>query len=199
MSESGRTIPLIEACLVRLAAGDNNAWDELITHAFNRLLARCRSMVYKELPKPHPLITANAVLAEVYMRLATAMQNDKVQPTTARAFFGLAARHIRWQILDMVGKPTPQPVDAEFFDALPDGMGVSTAVEEREKWRLLCAVVDALPDDERDVFDLLWIEGLSQYEAAELLDKTRNQVDTLGRKVKVKIGTAWKDFAPSTL
>jgi RNA polymerase sigma-70 factor (ECF subfamily) len=79
---------------------------------------------------------------------------------------------------------------------LPDGASVSTAVEEREKWRLLYTVVDTLSDDEREVFDLLWIEGLSQYEAAELLGKTRNQVEILWRKVKVKIGAAWQDFAP---
>jgi len=43
MSEKSTTSQLIEACLTRLAAGDNTAWDELITHAFNRLLALCRT------------------------------------------------------------------------------------------------------------------------------------------------------------
>jgi hypothetical protein len=48
-------------------------------------------MIYKELPESHPLITANAVLAEVYMRLATAMQNDHVQPMRGRFLASLPA------------------------------------------------------------------------------------------------------------
>src|SRR5262245_5204891 len=107
MSEKSTTSLLIEACLIRLAAGDKTAWDELITHAFDRLLVLCRAIVHKELSAPNPLITPNALLAEAYKRLATAMKNPKVQPKNAEEFLGLAARNIRWQLLDMIRQLAP--------------------------------------------------------------------------------------------
>jgi len=203
MSEKSTTSQLIEACLSRLAAGDNTAWDELITHAFNRLLALCRTTVHKELAKPNPLITPNAVLAEAYKKLATAMKNPKVQPKNAEEFLGLAARNIRWQLLDMIRQLTPPPVDARFFDAHPDGRGISEvlekremAVKEQERWRLLNETLDTLPENEREIFDLHWTQGLSEYEIAERLGKTRNEVDGIWRKVKRKIGAVLKDYTP---
>ena len=181
-----------------LANGDSSAWDELITHAFERLVAQCGRIIGQQLSRPHPLITENAVAAEVHQRLRKAMEADNVQPKTAREFFGLAARNIRWQIQDMLRKRTEQQGDTSLFAQLTAGTGAHTPAklaQENEQWELFWKTVDQFTDDEREVFDLIWIHGLSQYAAADTIGKTRNQVDSIWRRVKMKIAKACKDYA----
>ena len=70
------------------------------------------------------------------------------------------------------------------------------AVKEQERWRLLNETLDTLPENEREIFDLHWTQGLSEYEIAERLGNTRNEVDGIWRKVKRKIGAVLKDYTP---
>jgi RNA polymerase sigma factor (sigma-70 family) len=196
MSEDGNTSVLVEDCLARLAAGDKDAWDALMTHAFNRLLRQCERIIGQELSRPNPLVTANSVLAEAYRRLATAMANSKVHPTTAREFFGLSARNIRWQIKDMLRKPVEKGADTRCLAGLAEGPGAATEVADRETWGLFWEAVDSLPDAEREVFDLMYVHGFSQYEAADILGKTRNQVDGQWRKVKIALAKVCKHLQP---
>lgn len=194
--DSSDTVSLIESCLVRHGNGDPSAWNDLITHTFERLLHQCNRIVRQELSKPNPLITENVVLAETYFRLRKAMRSDQVRPMTAREFFGLAARNIRWQVQDMVRKPAHQQETAGVLDGLSQGQDIAAEVIDREKWRRFWDTVDALRPDEREVFDLIWINGLSQYEAAELLGVTRNQIDSLWRGIKRGIAESCRDFIP---
>ncbi len=196
MSNAENTFPLIEACLARLAAGDKSAWDELLAHAFQRLLAQCERILRQTISCPNPLLTANSVLAELYFRLRTAMENANVKPTTAVEFFGLTARNIRWQIADMLRKPSLPQTEAAVLDRLAEGTGVATNVETLEQWQLFWDAVNALAAEEQQVFDLLWINQLSQYEAADSLGIDRNRVDTIWRRIKLKIGKACKDALP---
>jgi RNA polymerase sigma factor (sigma-70 family) len=137
------------------------------------------------------------------------MKNPKVQPKNAEQFLGLAARNIRWQIGDMI-RARPPLVDVQLIDAnpgarrYPDGRGLSAeleayeaAVKEEEKWCILDKTLNTLSENEREIFDLCWTLDLSQSKVAELLGKTRNEVDSIWRKVKKKIGAALKDYAPS--
>lgn len=196
MTENGNTSLLIEECLGRLAAGDKDAWEALMTHAFNRLLCQCDRIIGQELSKPSPLITANAVLAEAYQRLCTAMENSKVHPTTAREFFGLSARNIRWQIKDLLRKPREQEANTQCLANLMEAPGAATEAADRETWGLFWDAVDTLPDPEREVFDLIYVHGFSQYEAADILGKNRNQVDSLWRKVKIALAKVCKHLQP---
>lgn len=190
------TISLIEACLARLAAGDEGAWNDLISYAFNRLLAQCGRILRTTLSRPNPMITENTVLAESYTRLETAFRNDKVQPRTAMEFFGLAARNIRWQVKDMLRRRSAAQSAPDLLDGLPAGPGVSTVIEGLEQWRLFWDTANGLSGDEQQVFDLLFVHELSQYEAAAALGLDRNKVDTIWRRIKLKIGKACKDYLP---
>jgi RNA polymerase sigma-70 factor (ECF subfamily) len=152
-------------------------------------------MVRHELSKPNPLITENAVLAEVYQRLSKAIQKENVNPKTAREFFGLSAQHIRWQIRDMLRKRTSQQAGEDVLSQITGGSTPLSGAEEGEKWELFWSAVDSLANEEREVFDLVWLNGLSQYEAAETIGKTRNQIDSIWRRIKIKIVKACKDYA----
>lgn len=193
MDGSENSLTLIEQCLVRIANGDDSAQEELYQHAFSRLLAQCQRILRQELSVPNPMITENAVLAEASQRLRKAMESDKVSPTTAREFFGLAGRNIRWQVIDMLRKRSQQQGDTHVFEQLT-GDGKELQPEETEKWELFWSAIDSLDDQQREVFDLIWVNGLSQYEAAEVMGKTRNQVDSIWRRIKIAISRACKDY-----
>lgn len=195
MAESGTTLSQIENCLARLKSKDPSAWDDLFRYAFDRLLAQCARIVRRQLSRPHPLITENSVLAASYQRLCTAMKNDQVSPTTAREFFGLTARNIGWQILDMLQKRSEQQGNADLFAQIPEGDAPEEEAQADEKWELFWTAVNSFEEQEREVFDLIWVNELSQYETAETMGLTRNQVDTIWRRVKIAIVKACKDYA----
>ena len=61
MGDAGDSVPLIEDCLARLAAGDEAAGDELAAHAFDRLLDQCARILRRTLSRPNPLVTEQSV------------------------------------------------------------------------------------------------------------------------------------------
>jgi RNA polymerase sigma factor (sigma-70 family) len=187
-------INTIEECLSRLKAGDQTAWNDLMSLAFDRLIDQCGRIIQQELSRPNPLITANSVLAEVYGRLRKAMESENVRPQTAREFYGLAARNIRWQIQDMIRKPSHGQSEEGVLENLAGSRGMTTELLDREKWRRFWTAVDTLTPADREVFDLIWIHGMSQYEAADALGISRNQVDTVWRRIKLVIVKSCKDL-----
>jgi RNA polymerase sigma-70 factor (ECF subfamily) len=119
------------------------------------------------------------VLQNALMRLYRALAD--VRPESLRHFYSLAALQIRRELLDL---------SKHYFG--PEGQaakhhtngGEATDGQQRlqegraddtdepgtlEGWTEFHAQVEALPQPEREVFNLLWYEGLSQNEAAEVL------------------------------
>jgi RNA polymerase sigma factor (sigma-70 family) len=162
--------------------------------AFDRLIDQCGRIIQQELSRPNPLITANSVLAEVYGRLRKAMESDNVRPQTAREFYGLAARNIRWQIQDMIRKPSHGQSEEGVLENLAVSRGMTTQLLDREKWRRFWTAVDTLTPEDREVFDLIWIHGLSQYDVAAETGVTRNKVDTVWRRIRLSIAKSCGDL-----
>jgi DNA-directed RNA polymerase specialized sigma24 family protein len=82
-----------------------------------------------------------------------------------REFFALANPHIRWELNDLARRLDDQPVDVELREGLvpaPDSAGSVLTIGAR---RILEAI-DSLPPDEREAFNLVRIQGLTQVEAS---------------------------------
>jgi RNA polymerase sigma-70 factor (ECF subfamily) len=91
-----------------------------------------------------------------------------VRPETVRQFFALANQHLRWELNDMARRLDEAPADAELQEGLhpaPQDSGSALGPDAR---RMLQAI-ENLPADEREVFDLVRIQELSQVEVATLL------------------------------
>jgi RNA polymerase sigma-70 factor (ECF subfamily) len=87
---------------------------------------------------------------------------------TVRQFFALAGQHIRWELHDLARRLDNQPAEEELRDGLVPALansdsGLSPGV------RLMLEAIGRLPEDEREAFDLVHVQGLSQGEAAEVL------------------------------
>ncbi len=86
-----------------------------------------------------------------------------------RQFFALATQHMRWELNDLarrLDEQTPPVALREDFAADPpsSGSGISAGA-----LRILEAI-ESLPEDEREVFDLVRIQGMTQAEAAAVIE-----------------------------
>ena len=200
MTTSGTVTLAINDCLQRLEAGDSQAEHELIDLAYERLAALTGRMLGMMVSDRKGIRTSD-VFQESYLRLRQALSKENVQPKTSGAFMGLAARHIRFQILDMLRAAQRQPKEA-----VADVPVLPMAAAQSEMWICFYEAFDALQEDEREVADLLWtwVEGkespaiphLTQYEAAEVLGISRDRVKDLWRRARLKIARKCQGHHP---
>ncbi len=141
----------------------------LLDQAVRRLRLLCATMLHRSYPRlaqPPLNLQADELLGAVVERLLKALR--EARPPTVRQFFGLANQHIRWELNDLARRLDEQPPPAPLADDVLPGPGSSDSGISANARRMLEAI-DALPEDEREVFGLVRIQGMSQPEAATLL------------------------------
>jgi RNA polymerase sigma-70 factor (ECF subfamily) len=151
----------------------------LLEHAYERLRRLARKM-FKGFPRVHRWEETDDVLQNAALRLWQALQ--EVKPSSVRPFYGLAALQIRRQLIDLTRQYYgPEGVGANHASNLDgdDSTNTPRAVAAKEDstqepsrlavWSEFHQRVDTLPEEEREVFDLLWYQELTQAEAARLL------------------------------
>jgi RNA polymerase sigma-70 factor (ECF subfamily) len=142
----------------------------LLERSVRRLHFLCATMLYRSYPRltRAPLnLQVDELLSAVTERLIKAMR--EVHPQTPRQFFALANQHMRWELNDLARRLDEQPAGAELnVDVVPapdsSGSGISP------KGLRILSAIDELPEEEREVFGLVRVQGMTQTEAAELLD-----------------------------
>src|SRR5262249_30189778 len=147
--------------LDRLAAGDVSAADHLIAHSIERLHKLAHFMLRKY-PQVRRWYETRDISQAAALRLRKALA--AVKPASAKDFMNLAAVQIRRELCDLLRHeygpegsgahrdPGPSRHEKEDSEA-----GPATKAEWAD---LLRHIQDALPPQEREVFDLHWIEGL---------------------------------------
>jgi RNA polymerase sigma factor (sigma-70 family) len=141
----------------------------LLDRAVGRLETLCASMLYRSYPRltrPPLGLEADEVLGAVVERLLKAMR--AVRPGTVREFFALTNQHMRWELNDLARRLDEQPSAVELREELVPEPASSGSVLTPDG-RCIVAAIDHLPPDEREAFDLVRIQGLTQVEAAEVL------------------------------
>jgi RNA polymerase sigma factor (sigma-70 family) len=141
----------------------------LIGRSVDRLRLLCSSLLlrsYPRLTKPPLNLEADELLSSVVDRLLKALR--EVRPTNVRQFFGLANRHLRWELNDLARRLGNETA----AQGLPEGIIASAETSDSQlspnTIRVLEAI-DNLPDEEREAFDLVRIQGFTQVEAAQIL------------------------------
>jgi RNA polymerase sigma factor (sigma-70 family) len=197
------------ACLAQLVAqlarGDTEAREELLAVAGESLRRLTRRMFRAE----HRLqrweqtddVCQNATL-RLYLALA------EVRPSSVRDFFRLAALYIRRELIDLARHyygpqgmgtrqttchpargTTPSPPAYEQGDTSDEPSRLAT-------WREFHERVAKLPDQEREMFDLLWYEGLEQAEAAAVLGISERTVQRRWQTARLHLHRDLNGVAP---
>jgi RNA polymerase sigma-70 factor (ECF subfamily) len=172
MPFSFRTSQLL-GLLDRMRDGDRAAADELFRRSGERLERLARKML-RGFPAVRRWERTSDVLQNASLRLLQALR--KVCPDSTRAFFALAGKHIRYELMDL--KRRYQAANAMHqTDGVAGNSGTleyepvdpAPGLDELEKWGAFHRQIDALPEEERAVVDLHFYQGLSKVEAAEIL------------------------------
>ena len=168
---------ILQRCLDRLRAGDEAARDDLLRAACDRLTRLTRKMLRDD-GRVKRWEQTDDVLQNALMRLCRALREDT--PESLRAFFRLAAVQVRRELIDLARHyygPRGPAAAHESRPPAPDGeSGTSPEPPDSRHepsrlalWGEFHQQIGALPEEEREVFDLVWYQGLTHAEAAALL------------------------------
>ena len=141
----------------------------LLDRAVRRLHLLCATLLYRSYPRltqPPLNLQADELLSAIAERLLKALR--EARPQNARQLFALANQHIRWELNDLARRSDHQPAAVELSEGLVPSPASSDSGLTPNGLRMLKAIGE-LPDEEREVFDLVRVQGMSQPEAAELL------------------------------
>lgn len=142
---------------------------ELLGHAAERLQLLCANLLHRSYPRlarPPVNLEATEMLSAVIERLLKALR--KARPGTTRQFFCIASQHMRWELNDVARRLDKGANAAQLRDEFVAPPPESDSTIGPNAVRMLEAI-ESLPEEEREVFDLVRIHGMSSSDAAELL------------------------------
>jgi RNA polymerase sigma-70 factor (ECF subfamily) len=181
-----------------MRAGDPSARGRLIEHTCERLRLMTRKMLHS-FPKVHRWEETDDVFTAALTKLHQCLAS--VQPESPRHFYNLAAMHIRRVLIGMARRYCgPMGLGANYdtnanqpegerqprYEATDTTAEPSTLME----WTEFHEQVEILPEEEREVFNLLWYEGLEQSEAAEMLGISERTLRRRWQDARVRLSEA---------
>jgi RNA polymerase sigma factor (sigma-70 family) len=178
MANEGTTIR-VQRWLTELPQSDSEAGrrarEALIEHSRRRMEAVCRKSFFRSLAGSP--VDWEDIYQEAALRLWKSL--EAVRPATVREFFGLACEQIRRVMIDMCRKYSKQsqPIEADPTQSTLNPVSLAG-------WEDFWMQVETLPANLREAFDLLWIQELTQAEAAEVLGLDESTVKRRWRKAR---------------
>jgi RNA polymerase sigma factor (sigma-70 family) len=169
---------------------------ELLDRAVRRLQLLSGALLHRSYPRltqPPLNLSTDELLGGVVAGLLTAMRT--LRPRTVREFFALATQHIRWQLNDLARRLDQQPAVAGLSEEgvpSPPSSGSALTPDAR---RMLDAI-DNLPEDEREAFSLVRIQGLTYPEAAEVVGVSAKTVQRRLNRARVLLAEQLADLRP---
>ena len=169
--DENRTTASVQRYLNELAADApaERVVRALLDRAVRRLHQLCAALLHRSYPRltrPPLNLQADELLGAVVERLLKALR--EARPATVRQFFALAGQHMRWELNDMARRLDEQPAVVELCDGLVPAPASSDSALTPNGRRMLEAIGN-LPEAEREAFDLVRIQGMTQAEAAQVL------------------------------
>jgi RNA polymerase sigma-70 factor (ECF subfamily) len=141
----------------------------LLDRAVRRLHLLCATLLHRSYPRltqPPLNLQADELLSAVTERLLKALR--AARPRNVRQFFALANQHLRWELNDLARRLDEQPTAVELREGLVPAPASSGSGLTPNARRMLDAIGE-LPEDEREAFDLVRVQGMTQVETAQLL------------------------------
>src|SRR5207302_1154946 len=161
-------------------------------------LTRLTRKMLKGYPRVKRWEETDDVMQNATMRLYRSLLD--VKPASAADFFRLAALNIRRELLDLAKHYYgPQGQGAKHAtvggghdseNAPPPAFDRPDSADEPARlaaWTEFHSQIERLPEEEREVFDLVWYQELSQAEAAELLKVSERTIKRRWQSARLKL------------
>jgi RNA polymerase sigma-70 factor (ECF subfamily) len=141
----------------------------LLDCAVGRLRLLCATLLYRSYPRltqPPLNVQVDELLDAVAERLLKALR--EARPENVRQLFALANQHMRWELNDLARRLDDQPAAVELCEGNVPSPVSSVSELSSDSTRMLQAISE-LPEDEREAFDLVRVQGMTHTEAAGVL------------------------------
>lgn len=177
-------------------AGASDVVRDLLGRSALRLHLLCSAMIrrgYPRLARPPLNLRADELLGPVVERLIKALR--AARPANVREFFGLANQHVRWELNEVARRldehTPPLGIDDQKVadrSASEPGLGAEA--------RRILAALDSLGAEEREVFGLVRIQGLTHDEASEVLGVSTKTVQRRLNRGRAQLAGLLDDLEP---
>ena len=195
---------LLETCLKKLASGDDSARGEILD-IMNDRLRELSSRLLGKFAKVRRWDTTDDVAQNAAMRLYRALA--ETVPDSPRGLMGLMATQIQRELVDLARKHAgPMSYAANhgtnFHEGQAGGFYVEQAAEQHDsdevipidRWEAFHQAVEALPEDLREVFRLVWYLGLDQDTAAKTLGVSLRTLERRWHEARAMIQAKLSEF-----
>jgi RNA polymerase sigma factor (sigma-70 family) len=188
----------LQAIINRFNRGDIDARDELIKRSCDRL-RRLTSRILAGFPTVSRWEQTDDVFQQCSLALYRAL--DQVRPQNVRAFMGLAAVQIRRKVIDLA-RHYQGPLglganhatdfgkllaDVEFPDQQAVAQDPSAGPLTLQIWAEFHETIGRLPEEELEVFDLIYYQGMTQTQVAKMLELSERTVKRRWRSAKLML------------
>ena len=153
-------------------AGDLSARDELLEHSLERISMLARHIFHKR-NDLRRIEETDDIVQKAVIRLRRALVS--VRPVDLRAYLALAAKQVRWVLRDLASEAKRGRVVPLADHTTGTRSGADDVLDnggepyDHLAWAELHEKIEALPDEDREMFDVLLYDGLTQADAARLL------------------------------
>jgi RNA polymerase sigma-70 factor (ECF subfamily) len=143
----------------------------LLSKSVDRLHMLCATMLHRSYPRltrPPLNLQSEEMLGAVVERMMKALR--EVRPGTVRQFFALSNKHMRWELNDLARRLDEQTRAATLRESVVEAPMESTKASRLSpNTARMMAAIDGLPEEERETFCLVRVQGMTQADAAAVL------------------------------
>lgn len=172
-SHSSNAAHITRQLLAEANAGDEASREQLFEHCCARFEKLARKML-GSFPQLRRWEQTDDVFQNAAMRLMRSLRD--VKPESVRHLYALAATQIRRELIDLArhysgANGAARNLESRNRQTQHDEQPVdlTNAPDRLASWTELHTHIANLSSDEREVCELLWYQGLTQPQAAELL------------------------------
>ena len=169
----------------------------LLDRSVRRLQVLCGNLLhrkYHRLTLPPLNLQTDEMVSAVVERLLKAMRT--VRPETVRQYFALVNQHMRWELNDLARRLDERSNAVELSEGLVPAPASSESILSPDGRRMLSAI-EKLPEEEREAFDLVRIQGLTQSEVADVLGVSAKTVQRRLNRSLMLLANELEDLRPT--
>jgi RNA polymerase sigma-70 factor (ECF subfamily) len=202
---SDESTTVLEGFLERAITGDVAARQRLLELTRDRLMHHARLLLHGRYARLEPFAQTDDVVQQLYVKILRNQDRfwvnaDGTSVRSLAEFFGHSSAWMRDVLCDQLRKaygrddnrPAVLPLDGGPSGTGPryDPSSSTLDGEKLRRWTEFHEAAARLPDELRAVFDLLWYQGMSQADAADLLGVAVPTVKLRWMKARLRVQEA---------
>lgn len=171
----------------------------LLCSSVSRLHLLCTSLLHRSYPRltRSPLnVQSEEILSSVVERMMKAMK--AVRPSGVRQFFALANKHIRWELNDLARKCDNEVRAVQLRESAVGKPPQSSLTHTSPNTIRILDAIESLPEDEREVFSLVRVQGMTPTDAAVVLGVTVRTVHRRLHRGLLVLAEKLRDLLPDS-